>query len=58
MPRLLPAIRATTTSRAVHTLGAGNLPLVNELVTKLRPTEPDPFDTVRLVVEAIAAARG
>jgi hypothetical protein len=42
----------------VHTLGAGNLPLVNELVTMRRSTEPDPFDTVRLVVEAVATARG
>jgi AcrR family transcriptional regulator len=45
-------------TRAVHTLGAGNLPLVNELVTMRRSTEPDPFDTVRLVVEAVATARG
>ena len=44
-------------THAVHTLGAANLPLVNELITGAGPGEPDPFDTVRLVVDAIAASR-
>jgi len=49
--------------RAVQALGPSTVPLVAELVTAADQTDPDsgdhdPFDTVRLVVAAMAAERG
>jgi len=43
---------------AVKALGADNVPLVDELVRDRHFAKSDPFDTVRLVVDALAAARG
>jgi AcrR family transcriptional regulator len=43
--------------RATKALGADTVPLVGELVSGRHLDEPDAFDTVRLVVAAMAAAR-
>jgi AcrR family transcriptional regulator len=44
--------------RAAKALGAESVPLVHELVDRRRIPESDPFDTVRLVVVAIATGHG
>jgi len=42
---------------AVKALGPDSVPLVDELIRRSALTEPDPFDTVTLVIDALAARR-